>query len=99
MSKPIKIFLKEESQGAKMFKEIVAKKQERKKAILEEYEMPDEIRNFIKEEVESTFKLNAGNLDKQSYRLGLSRMWFHLNKKYNVFNNIYSCLRNKLLLE
>ena len=51
----------------------------------EEYESqkfaPIEIRKYIEEFTNKTYQLNNGNLDKESFRLGMYSMWFYLNKK------------------
>jgi hypothetical protein len=42
---------------------------------------PEDVRKYIEEKTQATFKLNEGNLDKESFRLGMYAMWSYMKKQ------------------
>jgi hypothetical protein len=60
-------------------KEMKKRKEERMK----NHFPPKEISDFINKKTEDTYTLNKGNLDTQSFRLGMYSMWHFLKKKTN----------------
>jgi hypothetical protein len=66
---------------------------DRKRQLKEQFEKslpPKNIRAWMKEKTEKTFEINNGNLDKQSFHLGMNAMWNYcyshklLNNEQNV---------------
>lgn len=75
-----RIIVKQGSKGH----ELVKKMQENKKLMQERQAKkmpPKEILDFVNTKTEDTFKLNKGNIDKQSFMLGMISMWAYLKNK------------------
>lgn len=60
------------------FFESLKKSQERVKARLKKMHPPKDVMKYINDKTDETFKINKGNLDKQSFKLGMVAMWIHL---------------------
>lgn len=60
----------------RQFEENKKKLQERVTKLLP----PKEVMKEINNKTEEVFKMNNGNLDKESFRLGMMSMWIQLNK-------------------
>ena len=75
-----KITIKEGSKASLVLKELAQEKEKRKKAMLDRMP-PKEVTAYISKHTEETAKLNEGKLDKESFRLGMYAMCFHLQKE------------------
>lgn len=68
------------SKGEEFLKRLTERQEEFKKKVMES-SPPQEIIEYIEVFAEKTNKLNNGSLDKQTFKLGMMAMWYHLNKK------------------
>jgi hypothetical protein len=76
--------VEQESTGSKIMNDLKESKRMLKERMIAKLP-PIEIRKEIEEKVKSTYELNKGNLDKQSFRLGMYEMWNLLRRK-NMLN-------------
>lgn len=75
-----KIVIQKGSKGEEILKKMLLSKEEAKKR-MEKRMIPIEMMKIINKKTDEVFELNKGNLDKDSFRLGMMSMWYHLNLK------------------
>lgn len=74
------IKIKEGTKAGKFIEELLQHQKEFKEKV--KREVPSkEIHEHINKKTEDTYNCNGGNLDKESFKLGMYSMWYYLNKK------------------